>query len=246
LLTTTKPPRRSRAHVRRPTLHPTLVLVACVLALLLDSCAKERQPPTLAGWRARVTTLAGDGSPGFQDGAAREARFNDPFGVAVARDGSVYVADAGESNRVRKITPRGEVSTLAGGREGYADGAGAAAAFNTPSALALDRDGNLYVADTGNNRIRRVTPDGQVTTVAGDGTAGFRDGPASQAQFDAPVGVAVDDEGNVYVADTYNDRVRVLTKDGQVKTIAGAGRPGYADGDASTALFDTPCAVAVR
>ncbi|PYS95419.1 MAG: hypothetical protein DMF65_14185, partial [Acidobacteria bacterium] len=201
------------------------------------------QQRTPTGWRASVSTLAGSGAPGYADGAARAARFADPFGIAIGREGSLYVADAGESNRIRKITPRGEVSTLAGGREGYADGAGAAAAFDTPSALALDRDGNLYVADTANNRIRRVTPDGSVTTVAGDGTAGFRDGPASQAQFDSPVGVAVDEDGSVYVADTYNDRVRVLTKDGKVKTIAGMGRPGYSDGDAGTALFDTPCAV---
>ncbi|MDT5296671.1 MAG: hypothetical protein QOJ76_3551 [Acidobacteriota bacterium] len=201
---------------------------------------------TAAGWRATVTTTAGDGSPGFQDGAAREARFSDPFGVAAAGDGSVYVADAGEGNRIRKVTPQGAVLTVAGGREGFADGAGAAASFNTPSALALDGAGNLYVADTGNNRIRRVTADGSVTTLAGDGTAGLREGAAAQSQFDAPVGVAVDKDNNVYVADTYNDRIRQITKEGQVRTIAGAGSPGYADGDAlASALFDTPCGLAV-
>jgi sugar lactone lactonase YvrE len=218
------------------------------LGLFFLSCITQRDElsHTSADWRASVTTLAGDGSPGFQDGAALKARFADPFGVAVAVDGSVYVSDAGEANRIRKVTPQGEVSTVAGGREGYADGAGAGAAFDTPSALALDGAGNLYVADTGNNRIRRVAPDGVVTTVAGDGTAGFRDGTAAQSQFDSPVGVAVDKDGNVYVADTYNDRIRLITKDGQVKTIAGAGSPGDADGDAlGVALFDTPCGVAV-
>jgi sugar lactone lactonase YvrE len=224
-----------------------LVFIACVFVMPLTACVKESGPArTPAGWRANVSTLAGDGSPGSLDGAARAARFNDPFGLTVGTDGSVYVADAGASNRIRKITPRGEVSTLAGGREGFADGAGADASFNTPSALAADAEGNLYVADTGNNRVRKVAPDGNVTTIAGDGAAGFKDGPAAQAEFDAPVGVAVDKEGNVYVADTYNDRVRVVTKDGSVKTIAGAGSPGYADGDALTAaLFDTPCALAV-
>ncbi|MET0645925.1 MAG: NHL repeat-containing protein [Pyrinomonadaceae bacterium] len=210
-----------------------LALAACLLCLLLNSCTTE-PAKTPAGWRARVTTLAGAGSPGTQDGAALQARFQDPFGVAVGADGVVYATDAGESNAVRKITPEGVVSTLAGGREGFADGAGTAAAFNTPSGVALDGDGNLYVADTGNNRVRKVSKEGVVTTLAGEG------------QFDAPVGVAVDKEGNVYVADTYNDRVRVVTKDGQVKTVAGAGGPGYADGGAlDAALFDTPCAVAV-
>jgi sugar lactone lactonase YvrE len=224
-----------------------LVFIACLLALLLGACAKGSKPArTPVGWRARVETLAGDGSPGFRDGAARAARFSDPFGLAVGADGSVYLTDAGESNRIRKIAPTGEVSTVAGAGEGFSDGAGAAASFNTPSALAADGEGNLYVADAGNNRIRRVTPDGRVTTLAGDGAAGFRDGPATQAEFDAPVGVAVDREGNVYVADTYNDRIRVVTKEGEVKTIGGAGSPGYADGGALTsALFDTPCAVAV-
>jgi sugar lactone lactonase YvrE len=237
---------------RTPRLSRTLLLAALLVAVagllfyFFRAWRDDKPRPTVAGWRASVSTLAGDGSTGSRDGSARQASFAEPFGVAVASDGSVYLTDAGESNRVRKLTPKGEVSTLAGGREGFADGAGAAASFNTPSSLAIDDEGNLYVADTANNRIRKVTPEAAVTTLAGDGTAGFRDGPAAQAQFDAPVGVAVGRDGNVYVADTYNDRVRVVTKDGVVKTLAGAGRPGYADGDAlSVALFDTPCGVAV-
>jgi DNA-binding beta-propeller fold protein YncE len=216
---------------------------AVVLSLLRE--AKPR--PTPVGWRARVEIFAGDGSPGAGgDAPARQARFGEPFGVAVDDEGNVYVADAGESNRVRRISPEGLLTTLAGGREGFADGPGPAAAFHTPSALALDGEGNLYVADTGNHRVRKVSKEGEVTTVAGTGAAGFADGPAASAQFNAPVGVAVDREGNVYVADTYNDRVRLVTKDGQVKTLAGAGRPGHADGDALGALFDTPCALAVN
>jgi sugar lactone lactonase YvrE len=238
-------PRHSRLPCLRPKASLSLDVAACALSLF-GACAKERPRGTAAGWRASVTTLAGDGSPGVRDATEREARFAEPFGVAAAGDGSVYVSDAGESNRIRKLTAEGAVLTVAGGREGFADGAGAAASFNTPSALALDGAGNLYVADTGNNRIRRVTPDGGVTTLAGDGTAGLREGAAAQAQFDAPVGVAVDKDGNVYVADTYNDRVRQITKQGQVRTIAGAGSPGYADGDAlASALFDTPCGLAV-
>lgn len=224
----------------------TRLFIASLL-MLCASCVREApQQRTPAGWRAHVSTLAGDGAPGFADGAARASRFADPFGVAVGTDGTVYVADAGESNRIRKVTPEGIVTTLAGSREGFADGSGAAAAFNTPSALALDSAGNLYVADTGNNRVRKVTPEGLVTTLAGDGATGYADGPAAQAQFNAPVGVAVDKEGNVYVADTYNDRVRLITKEGVVRTLAGAGSAAYADGAGASALFDTPCGVAVN
>lgn len=216
------------------------------LYLLLSKWHRPVQSATRAGWAARVATVAGDGSPGARDGAAAGASFGEPYGVAVGPDGSVYVSDAGESNRIRKVTPRGEVQTLAGAREGFADGAGEAAAFNTPSGLALDATGNLYVADTGNNRVRRVTREGAVTTLAGDGAAGFRDGAGTQAQFDAPVGVAVGHEGEVYVADTYNDRVRVIAKDGSVRTLAGTGTPGHADGGAlDAALFDTPCGLAI-
>lgn len=201
----------------------------------------------MAGWLARVDTLAGDGAPGFRDGLRGEARFSDPFGVAVDARGSVYVADAGDNNRIRKITPEGLVTTFAGGAaEGFIDGAGATAAFHTPSALAIDRRGNLYVADTGNNAVRQITPEGVVTTLAGDGGAGDRDGPARAAQFNAPLGVAVDVHGNVYVADTYNDRIRQITADGrEVRTVAGGSAPGYQDGPAAAALFDTPCAIAV-
>jgi hypothetical protein len=166
----------------------------------------------------------GDGSPTV---------LADPFGVAVAEDGTVYVADAGDNNRIRKIGPDEEVSTFAGGKEGFADGVGTQASFNTPSGLAIDADGNLYVADTGNNRIRKVTPEGVVSTIAGDGTAGYVDGAAAQARFNGPIGVAVDEAGTVYVADTYNDRVRKISIDGQVTTFP------------SNETFNTPCGVAV-
>ena len=204
---------------------------------------RSRPLPTPIGWKANVTTVAGDGSPVFRDG--KQSGFSDPFGVAVGKDGTVYVADAGESNRIRKIALDGTVTTLAGGREGFSDGVGPAAAFNTPSALALGPGGNLYVADTGNNRIRKITPDGQVSTVAGNGTAGYIDGPVDKAQFNGPIGLAVSDGGDIYVADTYNDVIRMITTEGQVTTIAGAGTPGYADGEQKAALFDTPCGIVI-
>lgn len=211
-----------------------LVLVVILLLLLGGSVAFivyrfTRKPlPTPIGWNAHVTTVAGDGSP---------LVLSDPFGVAVATDGAIYFSDAGDYNRIQKIASDGSVATIAGGvREGFGDGVGGQALFNSPSAIAIAPDGNLIIADTGNNRIRRLTPTGQVSTVAGDGTA---------AQFNGPIGVAVDASGNIYVADSYNDRIRLITPDGQVSTIAGKGIPGYADGDRNTALFDTPSGIVV-
>ncbi|MEJ6005131.1 NHL repeat-containing protein [Paucibacter sp. AS339] len=201
--------------------------------------------PTQWGVAAQFSLRAGDGHAGLQDGPGPQARFADPYGLALARGGLLYVADGGANNRIRRINPAGLVSTLAGGEEGFRDGLGAAAAFNTPSGLALDASGNLYVADTGNHAIRRISPRGEVTTLAGNGQAGFRDGPAAQAQFNGPIGVAVDGQGRVFVADTYNDRVRVISTEGQVSTLAGGRFPGDQDGLGAKARFDNPCALAV-
>jgi sugar lactone lactonase YvrE len=230
--------------------------IAITGAVLYFTDTISRQPGALAVitpraakttpfWPARVSTLAGDGIPGALDGPAGSNRFDDPFGVALDNRGTVYVADAGDSNRIRTIAPDGTVATFAGGREGFQDGPGTAAAFHTPSALAFDHQGNLYVADTGNHAIRKVTKDGTVTTLAGDGAPGDLDGIGRAARFNGPVGLAVDDAGIVYVADTYNDRIRRIGRDGTVTTIAGSGHPGNADGAGAAASFDTPSAIVV-
>ncbi|WEF34829.1 NHL repeat-containing protein [Pseudoduganella chitinolytica] len=204
-----------------------------------------RQSATERFWQARVTPLAGVGTAGFADGPGAAARFSDPFGVAVDARGTIYIADGGDNNRIRRLGTDGSVATFAGGAEGLRDGKGAAAAFHTPSALALDHLGNLYVADTGNHAIRKVAPDGSVTTLAGNGQPGTADGKGAAARFNGPVGVAVDDAGIVYVADTYNDRIRRIAPDGTVTTIAGGERPGDADGSGAAAAFDTPSGIAV-
>ena len=205
----------------------------------------RKPPPTKFNWQAQVTTIAGNGSPLFDDAPQPiQAGFSDPFGVVIGSDGTLYISDAGDSNRIRKLTREGTLLTVAGEKEGFADGI--PASFNTPSGLALDDEGNLYVADTGNNRIRKVTTEGVVSTVAGNGSAGYVDGPASAAEFNGPIGVAVDSQKNIYVADTYNDRIRKITADGVVSTVAGSAGPGYRDGPASNTQFDTPCGVVIK
>ena len=186
---------------------------------------------TPLGWAGQLQLRAGDGVLGLRDGLAAQARFADPYGLALGRDGTLYVADAGDNNRIRAIRADGSVVSLAGSSEGFRDGNGAAAAFNTPSGMALDAAGNLYIADTGNHAIRKLSPQGVVSTLAGDGSAGYLDGPAAQARFNGPTGVAVDAQGRVYVADTYNDRIRVIGNDGQVRTLAGGERPAAAGPD---------------
>jgi len=183
------------------------------------------------GWDAVVVTIAGGGVAGAAPHGPYAVRFSDPFGVAAAADGTIYVADGVGAHRVYRITPASVVTIVAGSEEGLADGPGPHARFRTPSGLALDPAGNLYVADTGNDAIRRVSPDGTVSTVAGAG-----------AGLDGPVGVAIDARGRVIVADTYNDRIVAIDGDGAVTPVAGGRGPGFADGAA--AQFDTPCGVA--
>ncbi len=142
-----------------------------------------------------MRVLAGDGVGDVRNGETSRARFADPFGLAVDAEGAIYVADGADGNQVRVISPTGDVFTLAGGAPGFSDGSGYAARFSTPSGIAIDQYGTLYVADTGNNAIRRVTRDGQVSTVAGTGVAGFRDGPSLTSRFNAPIGLAVDAAG---------------------------------------------------
>lgn len=195
-----------------------------------------------------VTTLAGTaGMRGSSDGQGAGARFSYPFGVAADSAGNVYVADSGNST-IRKITPAGLVSTLAGtaGMSGSTDGTGAAARFNNPESVATDSGGDVYVADTVNVVVRKITPAGAVTTLAGvAGLAGSTDGTGAAARFESPSGVAVDSDGNAYVAEVENHTIRKITPAGAVTTVAGlAVEFGSVDGTGAAARFDDPGAVA--
>jgi sugar lactone lactonase YvrE len=194
-----------------------------------------------------VTTLAGAGrTRGSADGTGANARFDQPFGIAVDQNGNVYVSDA-TANTIRKITAAGVVTTLAGqaGSSGSTDGAGAAARFTVPYGVAVDTAGNVFVVDHGNHTIRKVTPSGTVTTLAGSaGTGGSTDGRGAAASFRYPSGVAVDRGGTVYVADTDNHLIRAISADGEVTTAGGSGSPGSTDGAGTAARFFNPKGVA--
>ncbi|MBL9212269.1 MAG: hypothetical protein JNL92_17550 [Opitutaceae bacterium] len=193
-----------------------------------------------------VSTFAGAAFQlGSTDGTGSAARFFLPYGLAVDSAGNVYVAEQG-NHLIRKITPGGVVSTLAGGalQPGFADGNGTSARFNMPFGLAIDANGNLLVADSGNNAIRRVNPAGLVTTVAGATSAGAVDGPAAAARFNQPRGVSVDGSGNIYVADYGNQLLRQITAGGSVSTLAGStGIAGSVDSVGGSARFYDPTGV---
>jgi len=188
-----------------------------------------------------ISTIAGNGAAGFAgDGtAATSAELNGPAGICVDASGNIYIADV-SNNRIRKINTSGVISTIAGtGTPGFSgDGATATAAeLYSPEDVKVDAAGNVYIADVNNQRIRKINTSGNISTIAGNGTAGFSgDGfAATAANLNTPEGVAVDTSGNIYIADYANNRVRMVNKSGIISTIAGTGTSGYnGDGIAAT------------
>ncbi|MGD0089785.1 MAG: putative Ig domain-containing protein, partial [Planctomycetota bacterium] len=226
---------------------PAKLALACGLALCAWAChAASLTVSTFAGPPYMPGAI--DATPGNES----DARFRSPNGVAVDSSGNVYVADTANYT-IRMISSLG-VTTLAGlaGSPGRADGTGSTARFGSPvvggpCGVAVDGSGNVYVADTGNHTIRKITPAGVVSTLAGlAGQLGHADGPALQARFDQPQGVAVDTSGNVYVADTYNYTIRKISPAGNVTTLAGQwGQSGHVGGVGIAAKFSLPRGVVV-
>lgn len=208
-----------------------------------------------------TTIYAGEGTPGFRDGTKNSARFHGPSDVAWGKDGALYVADT-LNHRIRKIDASGQVSTVAGGgdqvdEDGFPigsdqDGRGTAARLNEPTSLSFSPTGELYFTDTGNQRIRFITREGEVKTLAGSGTemvenryrkGGYQDGKAAAAKFHSPLGIEVGADGTVYVADTYNHMIRAISPVGQVSTLAGRDSNGMVNGWGMNARFDGPVGV---
>ncbi|MHB1921243.1 MAG: NHL repeat-containing protein [Chitinophagaceae bacterium] len=192
-----------------------------------------------------VTTFAGSGKVGSADGKAATASFFNPAAVAADNKGNIYVADT-HNSLIRKINADGLVTTLAGkwpdGRKGPANGT---AIFDNPMGLAVDAKGNVYAADWLHDQISKISPDGQVTILAGNDQRGSKNGTGSSASFYLPEGIAVDRDGNVYVADTYNNQIRKISPAGVVTTLAGKLAKGAANGQGTAASFSHPDGLAV-
>ncbi|MBM3274067.1 MAG: hypothetical protein FJZ00_02855 [Candidatus Sericytochromatia bacterium] len=183
-----------------------------------------------------MSTLAGAGGIGSDDGAPGEARFRVPYGLALGPDNHLYLTDYIDG-RIRKISPAGMVSTLAGGGSGFADGQGASARFYYPAGICVTPDGVIYVADQENHRVRKVLPDGSVSTLAGDGVLGSIDGKGSAARLAHPTGLARDAAGTLYVSEFNLGKIRKIAADGTVTTLTGEGVPGMQDGPKNAARF---------
>lgn len=207
----------------------------------VEEAPLARPSPSPVVPQAVVSTYAG-AEIGHRDGPRQDARFAFPAGLAFDSRGNLYLGAEHGDHSIRVISPEGDVRTLAGDLDGFADGPARDARFRSPRGLAVDPQGNVFVADSGNHRIRKISPNGDVTTLAG-GWSGFKDGPAAEAQFLNPSDVALDSTGNLYVADSGNHRIRLLAADGTVSTLAG-GAAGNLDGQASQARFSGPAALA--
>ena len=220
------------------------------LLLLLPAVVQGQIINTFAGNGYTASPGTGIGSFGGDGGLATAAELNAPTGVAVDNHGNVYISDC-LNDRIRKVNPSGIITTIAGtGAGGYNGDSIMAtmAEIDTASSVAVDNYGNIYIADTHNGRIRKIDSSGMITTIAGNGSAGFSGdgGLAIAATLNLPMGVATDVAGNVYIADTYNNRIRKINTSGIITTIAGNGTAGYSGdgGSATAAVLFTPRAVA--
>jgi sugar lactone lactonase YvrE len=198
-----------------------------------------------------VTTLAGSGQQGLADGKAASASFFFPVGVAAGPDGSVYVADT-HNSLIRKISPQGIVTTVAGAlTSSTKDHPDSLQRLDNPWGVVVGKDGTVYFTDWERNMIRKISADGKMSIIAGGANPGAQDGKGLSASFFLPQGIAVDDKGTLYIADTYNNIIRKMDANGTVTTLAGKAaikgkhNEGHKDGKGPAASFSHPCGIAV-
>lgn len=211
-----------------------------VLLIVGLSCRKD---PQIAhadeSQNYTVTTFAGNGTNGMDPGTGGLALLNFPCGIDTDDQGNVYVADT-YNHKIRMITPSGGMTTLAGSTPGYQDGTGSSAKFNNPILLTVDEQGYVFVVEAGSYHIRKITPAGVVTTIAGDGNQGFLDGIGTAARIDIPGGITHDGHGNIYFTQKDFHGIRKITPDGVVSSFVGSDIAGNVDGTGSAARFNEP------
>jgi hypothetical protein len=222
----------------------SIILYATLFAVAATTCKKSDsrgdQAPPSPEKKVTVSTFAGDGKDAYLDGPLLSARFHTPIDIAISAGGIIYTADY-NGRRIRKISGT-QVSVLAGdGNFGTRNGAGDTAQFVDPYRIEVDPKGNVYVMDQADARVRQITPDGMVSTYAGTGISGFKDGEVSVALFSQGMsGIAMGAQGDIYIDDTNNGRIRKISAAGQVSTFAGKSTKGYVNGDTSIAEFLNP------
>ncbi|MDR8390879.1 hypothetical protein NC796_07010 [Aliifodinibius sp. S!AR15-10] len=226
------------------------IYVGCSEDTLQVDLPMKKPDPILLDTNFTMQVWAGSYYRGDTDGDTSNAQFNKPSGIVADQDGNLFVADL-VNHKIKKITPGGMVSTYAGGRRGYKDGNVEEAQFSYPSDIALAQDGSLFIVDRSNNRIRKITPQGEVTTLAGNGNRGDRDGTGNEAEFMNLKSIVVNSNGVIFLSTGSRSikeapqKIKKITADGEVTTIAGGAFAGFRDGPGDKALFSGPSGLAL-
>ena len=232
------------------SLQPFILLALGISLSIFPSCDKPPPEPNPDNGTSdesanyTVSTFVGGGLNGPDVLTGGPALLYMPGSILFDGQGNLYIAD-GYNDRIRKVTPAGIMTNFAGSTIGYTDGTGTAAQFNRPTVMTIDAQGNLYVAEAGGLRIRKITPNALVTTFVGNGVAGLVDGTGTAAQIDIPGGMVADAQGNIYFTQTNFHGIRKITPAGVVSTFVGSSTAGFADGTGASAKFNEPYSLVI-